>query len=153
MGCKSRYNFLSLINYWSSLRIMVKKSDGSLCAKCTGICCKYITIEIDEPTTKQDHDDIRWYLIHQGISLLIEEERWLLQCPTVCEHLTNDNQCGIYETRPKTCRDYSTENCDYHTVFEGWETDYMEISSAEEYEAYLKEQKAKKKTRKKTKKK
>ena len=24
-----------------------------------------------------------------------------------------DNRCGIYETRPQICRDYSTDNCEY----------------------------------------
>jgi Fe-S-cluster containining protein len=27
--------------------------------------------------------------------------------------LQPDNRCGIYETRPQICRDYSTDNCEY----------------------------------------
>jgi Fe-S-cluster containining protein len=25
-----------------------------------------------------------------------------------------DNRCGIYETRPEICREYTTDNCEYH---------------------------------------
>ena len=32
---------------------------------------------------------------------------------TTCKHLQPDNLCGIYETRPQICRDYTTENCEY----------------------------------------
>jgi hypothetical protein len=40
---------------------------------------------------------------------------------TTCRHLQPDYRCGIYETRPRICRDYSTENCDYHSGSYGWE--------------------------------
>ena len=30
-----------------------------------------------------------------------------------CKHLQRDNRCGIYETRPQICRDYTTDNCEY----------------------------------------
>lgn len=122
---------------------MVKKSDGSLCAQCTALCCHYITVDIDEPLTNQARDDVRWYLLHEGVTLLIEKDRWLLQIATTCRHLQKDHRCGIYEKRPKTCKNYSTENCDYHTIHEGWETDYLEIKSAEEFDAYLKEERRK----------
>ena len=32
---------------------------------------------------------------------------------TVCRHLQDDHRCGIYETRPQICRDYTTDNCEY----------------------------------------
>jgi len=31
----------------------------------------------------------------------------------VCKHLQDDHRCGIYETRPDICREYSTANCEY----------------------------------------
>ena len=123
---------------------MTSKPKKNICLQCPALCCHYITIEIDKPATKQDHDDIRWYLYHKGISLLIEEDRWLIQCETTCEHLQRDHLCGIYEHRPNTCRKYSTKNCDYHTIYEGWETQYKEIETVEEFDAYLLEEKAKK---------
>lgn len=30
-----------------------------------------------------------------------------------CKHLQDDHRCGIYETRPQICRDYTTDNCEY----------------------------------------
>lgn len=32
---------------------------------------------------------------------------------TTCKHLLDDYRCGIYETRPQICREYSTDNCEY----------------------------------------
>lgn len=122
---------------------MAIKPKINLCLQCPALCCHYITIEIDKPVTRRDYDDIRWQILHKDVSLLIEEDRWLLQCQTVCEYLLVNNSCGIYERRPLTCRKYSTKNCDYHTTFEGWETEYLEIKTLEEFETYLKEEKKK----------
>ncbi len=109
----------------------------SLCDRCTGLCCHYITVEIDKPRTRRNHDDIRWYLLHEGITLLIAQGRWLVKLPTRCRALAADCRCGIYESRPETCREYSTDNCDYFTAYEGWDMDYVEIETPEDYEKYL----------------
>lgn len=123
----------------------------TLCDRCTALCCKYITLEIDKPTSKRNHDDIRWYILHEGITLLIEKGRWLIKVPTPCSKLDKQGHCTIYEERPKTCREYSTENCDYYTEYETWETDYVEIETPEDYEKYLESRKRKSKTKSKTK--
>lgn len=115
----------------------------SLCDRCASLCCKYITLEIDKPATKRQHDDVRWYLLHEGITLLIEKGRWLIKVPTRCAALNEDGLCSIYENRPKTCREYSTENCDYYTEYENWDTDYAEIESPEDYDKYLQSRKRK----------
>lgn len=125
----------------------MKSTQENLCDRCTAICCKYITLEIDKPTTKRNHDDIRWYLLHEGITLLIEKGRWLIKVPTVCAALDEKGRCTIYETRPQTCREYSTENCDYHTEYENWETEYIEVETPEEYDQYLENKKRKKKAK------
>ncbi len=117
----------------------------TLCAKCVGLCCKYITIEIDKPSNKRERDDIRWYLLHEGITLLVEDGRWMVKVPTTCTALGENNECTIYEDRPQACREYSTDNCDYHSVFGDWDTDYLEIETAEEFEKYLEREKRKKK--------
>jgi hypothetical protein len=53
-----------------------------------------------------------------------------------CKHLQADNRCGIYETRPKICREYSTDNCDYH----GGEYDFEKLfTSAEQLEEYARQ--------------
>ncbi|MBN2325850.1 MAG: YkgJ family cysteine cluster protein [Candidatus Omnitrophica bacterium] len=125
----------------------MESTQENLCDRCTGLCCKYITLEIDKPTTKRNHDDVRWYLLHEGITLLIEKGRWLIKVPTVCTALDKKGRCTIYEARPKTCREYSTENCDFYTEYENWETEYIEVETPEEYEKYLESRKRKKKAK------
>ena len=85
----------------------------SLCDHCSAKCCRYFALPIDEPTTRQDFDFIRWYLLHQGATVFTEEGSWYLLVYATCKHLQTDNRCGIYYTRPQICRDYSTDNCEY----------------------------------------
>lgn len=97
---------------------------GILCEHCTGVCCKYIALPIEEPESDSDFEDVRWYLLHEGVSIFIEDGDWYINVTTTCRHLQPDNRCGIYETRPKICRTYSTDNCDYHSGDYGWEAHF-----------------------------
>jgi Fe-S-cluster containining protein len=89
------------------------KSGEVLCDHCTAKCCKYFALPIEEPVVKRDFDFIRWYLLHDRASVFIEDDSWYLLVHTDCKHLLPDNRCGIYETRPEICREYTTENCEY----------------------------------------
>lgn len=84
-----------------------------LCEHCTGECCRYIALPIDEPETRRDFEDIRWYLMHEGVIVFVEEGDWYIQIRTTCKHLQPDFKCGVYETRPTICREYKAEDCDY----------------------------------------
>ena len=84
-----------------------------LCDYCTAKCCKYFALPIETPETYDDYEFIRWYLLHDQATVFTEDEDWYLLVHTTCEHLQPDNRCGIYETRPQICRDYSTEDCEY----------------------------------------
>ncbi|MFN3190938.1 MAG: YkgJ family cysteine cluster protein [Aureliella sp.] len=84
-----------------------------LCDYCPAKCCRYFALPIDTPDTVKDFDYLRWYLLHDRASLFVEDESWYLLVHTVCKHLQPDNRCGIYETRPEICREYSTDNCEY----------------------------------------
>ena len=86
-----------------------------LCDRCTALCCRYFALGIDEPDTPEEFDDIRWYLAHENVHVFIEDGDWFLAIQTKCQYLQDDNRCAIYEDRPKICREYSTDNCDYHT--------------------------------------
>ena len=86
---------------------------ANLCEYCTAKCCKYFALPIEAPKTEQDFDYIRWYLLHQHASVFIEDGIWYLLVHTVCKHLQDDHRCGIYETRPQICREYTTEDCEY----------------------------------------
>lgn len=108
---------------------------GILCEHCVGYCCRYIALPIETPTTRQDFDDIRWYLLHEGVMVFVEDGEWYISMSTTCRHLQPDYRCGIYETRPKICRDYSTDNCDYHSGDYGWRHHFACPEHLDEYVA------------------
>lgn len=84
-----------------------------LCDYCIAKCCRYFALPIEEPTTFNDWEYIRWFLLHGRASVFTEEGTWYLLVHTECKHLQPDNRCGIYETRPQICRDYTTDKCEY----------------------------------------
>jgi uncharacterized protein len=93
------------------------KAGECLCDYCTGKCCRYFSLPIDNPTTWDDYDTIRWYLAHGQTMVYVEKRQWYLLVLTRCNYLTKDNRCGIYLNRPRICREYTTENCEYDS---GW---------------------------------
>ncbi len=86
---------------------------ANLCEHCTAKCCHYFALPIDEPTERRDFDFMRWYLLHDRASVFVDDEVWYLLVHTTCKHLQSDYRCGIYETRPQICRDYTTEKCEF----------------------------------------
>ena len=86
----------------------------SLCDACAGLCCRYFALPIDNPDNAKDYDHIRWYLCHENVVVFIEKKQWYIGILNRCKHLQADNRCGIYEIRPRVCRSYSTDNCDFH---------------------------------------
>ncbi len=89
------------------------KADENLCDFCTARCCRYFALPIDKPTTWEDFDHIRWYMIHGSTSIFVEDDTWYLMVMADCQHLLEDHRCGIYHDRPQICRSYSTDNCEY----------------------------------------
>ena len=104
---------------------MAKKK---LCGKCTGLCCRYFALPIETPEDRQDYDDIRWYLCHEGITVFVEDGDWYISIKNKCKYLTDDYRCTIYNKRPKICRTYTTKVCDF-------------IEGEYDYELYLKDDK------------
>ena len=84
-----------------------------LCEHCTAKCCRYFALPIDTPETREDYDFIRWYLMHGRASVFVEDDTWYLTIHADCQHLQDDNRCGIYDERPQICRDYSTVDCEF----------------------------------------
>lgn len=90
---------------------MIKKDQ---CNKCIGLCCRYFALPIETPETKEDYDDIRWYLCHKNITIFVEDGQWYIEIKNRCRHLSaKDNRCRIYDERPKICRKYRHKDCDY----------------------------------------
>lgn len=96
-----------------------------LCSYCPAKCCCYFALPIDTPTDWEDFEYIRWYLLHDRATVFIEDDCWYLLVHNRCKHLRDDKLCDQYQTRPKICRDYITDNCEYEDqwVYEHyWET-------------------------------
>ena len=84
-----------------------------LCSYCTARCCRYFALPIETPTTWEDFDHLRWYMMHGPVSVFVDGETWFLMVHGDCKHLQPDNRCGNYDDRPRICRSYSTDNCEY----------------------------------------
>lgn len=106
---------------------------GILCEHCSGHCCRYIALPIETPSERSDFDDIRWYLLHENISVFVEDGEWYINIMANCRHLQPDFRCGIYETRPRICREYSTDACDYHSGDYGWQQHFTCPEHLDEY--------------------
>jgi Fe-S-cluster containining protein len=89
------------------------KNSENLCAHCTAKCCHYFALAIDEPVDRRDFDFMRWYLLHDRATVFVDDETWYLLVHTTCKHLQDDYRCGIYQTRPQICRDYTTDECEF----------------------------------------
>ena len=89
------------------------KPGQCLCDFCSGKCCRYFSLPIDTPHSWDDYDSIRWYLAHGQTLVYVVEEQWYLLVKTRCQYLTADNRCRIYFNRPKICREYTTDECEY----------------------------------------
>jgi Fe-S-cluster containining protein len=84
-----------------------------LCSYCTARCCRYFALGIDTPTTVEDFDHIRWYLLHGRTAVFVDGGNWFLLVYADCQALQPNNMCGAYDSRPRICQSYSTENCEY----------------------------------------
>lgn len=84
-----------------------------LCDYCSAKCCRYFSLAIDRPASAKDFDFLRWYLLHEHATIFTEDDDWFLLVHTTCKHLQTDNRCGIYESRPQICRDYTTDQCEF----------------------------------------
>jgi uncharacterized protein len=95
--------------------------DKVLCEYCTAKCCRYFALPMETPESFEDFEYIRWFLLHDRAAVFKEDDDWYLLVFTECRHLQADNRCGIYDTRPKVCRDYSTKDCEYE---DDWTYDF-----------------------------
>jgi uncharacterized protein len=104
-----------------------------LCDDCSGLCCRYLALPIDKPKSKNDYDDIRWYLAHDGISVFVEEGDWYINIDNRCRFLTPENKCAMYHRRPKICRGYSMKNCDLRDGAYDYQHHFKTLESFEQY--------------------
>jgi Fe-S-cluster containining protein len=107
--------------------------DQVLCEYCTAKCCRYFALPFDAPEEFKDFEFIRWFLLHERASVFKEGDDWYLLVHTTCRHLQDDNRCGIYDTRPQICRDYTTKECEYE---DDWTYDFY-LERPEQVSEYI----------------
>lgn len=114
------------------------------CKTCGG-CCNHIAIEIDKPESKDDFQDIYWYVLHNNVNVFVtedeendNEETWFVEFISNCSKLDENNLCSIYSKRPKICSEYDPENC---TRSDGESEEIYRFNNAEEFLKFLKDKK------------
>src|SRR5262245_40568760 len=65
------------------------KPKEASCTSC-GLCCSYVAIEVDTPKTVKQATQLLWYVYHQGVSLYVNDDEWMVQFDTTCIHLQPD---------------------------------------------------------------
>lgn len=108
-------------------------SSKAHCTAC-GLCCSYVAIETDGPATVKAATQLLWYIYHEGVSLYVNDDEWMVQFDTTCIYLQPDYRCGIYDTRPHICREFSEKDCEVNTGDDG-----LTFYNADEFLAHLKQ--------------
>lgn len=84
------------------------------CGFCPGTkCCTYFTQHIPTPRSRYDFDHLLWQVSHENVQAYKDEDGWYLLINNKCAHLAADGRCGIYDTRPQVCREYSNDFCEF----------------------------------------
>ncbi len=102
--------------------------DACLCDFCVGKCCRYFSLPIISPTRRAHYNEIKKYLDYGKTLVYVEKGTWYLVVMTICKYLTKENRCGVYWTRPKVCREYTTADCEYDS---DWSFDKVFENSAQ----------------------
>lgn len=93
---------------------VIQKASDHPCFECA-LCCRYVAVEIDNPSTNKEYDHIVWYLYHPGVSVFVDwNADWFIKFESRCENLTSQGLCGIYERRPAICKDFDWRDCEQH---------------------------------------
>ncbi len=84
---------------------------GNPCEGCDH-CCRYVSLPIGRPRTKRDFEEVRWYVLHESVSVYIDlEGDWMIQFDSPCAWL-RDGRCVHYDLRPPICREYDPAHCE-----------------------------------------
>ena len=113
----------------------IKITAENKCSFCTGSkCCTYVSQQIDTPRSMKDFDFIMWQLSHNDVQVYKDEDGWFLLFNQRCRHILPGGGCGIYETRPRICRDYDNDFCEYDMPAEdGFDLFFKDDSELGEY--------------------
>jgi len=110
------------------------------CQICQQKCCRYISVQLDNPDEKEDFDQLIWMMLHQGVGLYVEDGDWYVEVKTICEKLDKNGNCTYYKKRPKMCREYGT-GMEKDSLCEGFQNVYHTydhyFSDAEELKKFI----------------
>ncbi|MFO7870227.1 MAG: YkgJ family cysteine cluster protein [Kiritimatiellia bacterium] len=116
-----------------------KEKLSDMCASCDAMCCRYVALEFDKPTSKFEYDQVRWFLMHKNVYVFIDHDgSWYVEFATDCENLQPDNRCGAYQKRPAICREHGHAESDADCEFHGeGDPHRIRFGTAKEFENYL----------------
>jgi hypothetical protein len=98
----------------TKIPVKVEMTPETKCSFCTNSkCCTYTTEQLSTPRSKHDFDHILWQISHRDIQVYKDEDGWFLLINNICTHLLPGGGCGIYDTRPQVCREYSNDYCEF----------------------------------------
>ena len=108
------------------------------CSKCDGHCCKYITIQIDEPEDNIDFEELKWFLCHEHIIVYIDHDNeWCVEVKTPCKFQDpKTNLCTNYEKRPTACAEHETHECEGNDEHDPYYK--IKFKTSEDIDAYKK---------------
>lgn len=101
------------------------------CGDCA-LCCTYVAVEVPAPDTVENASEMLWYLYHEGVSVHVSVDGWMVQFATRCRNLDEARRCRIYAERPISCREYDERECDVNAADE-----FTAFYAPAEFLAYL----------------
>jgi len=69
--------------------------------------------------------------------VFVEDKAWYLMVHNACKHLRDDHRCAIYDARPRICRDYHTDDCEYEDDDSIYDLYWDTPQQVEQYEKAL----------------
>lgn len=103
------------------LPVPVRQPSGPLveCTECA-LCCSYVAVGINSPTTPRLATDVLWYLYHEQVSVYVDEDgEWSVVFETRCRNLAPDRCCRVYADRPHICRGFDNRGCEVNAPPQG----------------------------------
>ncbi len=113
------------------------------CDACSGLCCKYVALEIDCPEDEEDFEDIKWYVLHEKVAVYVEDDgTWNLEFITPCKYVNEDGKCSVHEEftnnpeikRPNICKEFNVDVCPFHNEY----NEKYRFEKIEDVENYIK---------------
>ena len=95
----------------------IKSTTDSKCNDCTALCCRDFTLSTTKPRTRDEIDEMCWYLRMDTARVFVRNYRWHYLFDGNCIYLTKNNLCKIYDRRPPRCRRHDSSFCEKNGDF------------------------------------